>query len=220
MPRVPSELFTSGHKFSRVVPCFLLRFLTGSCFADTPMVVPVRGYLDEIRRLMGGGPLNGTWQQAARTRRVLWSKPTQSRRVFSRRGNQTSLRISAQRLTSQRHRLDTQVPDWCVAAHQHRDCHADVLIRYSSQASPTAHDREGATQQPPTAHVLDFLAKLRSEPEDDEGSSPDEGVPPKRAEWRGKAADDDRIWLRHTRNVRWPVVGPLADPGPYLSRQR
>ena len=35
------------------------------------------------------------------------------------------------------------------------------------------------TQPPPTASVLDFLAKLRNEPEVDEGSSADESVPPK-----------------------------------------
>ena len=57
-------------------------------------------------------------------------------------------------------------------------CHADVLISLFGHTFPTAHDRDQERQPPPTASVLDFLAKLRNEPEEDEGSRADEGVPP------------------------------------------
>ena len=65
-------------------------------------------------------------------------------------------------------------------------CHADVLISLFRQTFPTAHDRDRETQPPPTASVLDFLAKLRNELEEDEGSSADDGGPPTGAGWRGK----------------------------------
>ena len=101
-----------------------------------------------------------------------------------------------------------------------QSCHADVLISLFRQTFPTAHDRDQERQPPPTASVLDFLAKLRNEPEEDEGSSADEGVPPKERAGEGRSADDDRIWLCHKRTVRRPVVGiawTLADPRQSIS---
>ena len=65
-------------------------------------------------------------------------------------------------------------------------CHADVLISLFRQTFPAAHDRDQENQPAPTASVLSLLAKLRNEPEEDSGSSADEGVPPKGAGWRGK----------------------------------
>ena len=65
-------------------------------------------------------------------------------------------------------------------------CHADVLISLFRQTFPAAHDRDQENQPAPTASVLSLLAKLRIEPEEDGGSSADEGVPPKGSGWRGK----------------------------------
>ena len=41
---------------------------------------------------------------------------------------------------------------------------------------PSAYDRDNPTTGPPSSDVLRFLAKLREEPPEDEGSSADEGV--------------------------------------------
>ena len=50
---------------------------------------------------------------------------------------------------------------------------------------PAAHDRNQPCGAPPGHEILSFLARLREEPESDEGSSPDEGVPEKLAGHRG-----------------------------------
>ena len=50
---------------------------------------------------------------------------------------------------------------------------------------PAAHGRNQSCGAPPGPEILSFLAKLREEPESDEGSSPDEGVPDKFAGHRG-----------------------------------
>ena len=51
--------------------------------------------------------------------------------------------------------------------------------------NPAAHDRNQPCGVPPGHEILSFLARLREEPESDEGSSPDEGVPEKFAGHRG-----------------------------------
>ena len=65
------------------------------------------------------------------------------------------------------------------------DCHGDVLIEEFKQLYPNAHDRIQPRSSPPGPEILTFLARLREEPESDEGSSPDESVPTKFAGHRG-----------------------------------
>ena len=103
-------LFTSCHPRLRVFLPLLflhLRSLTGTCFADTPMVVPVRGYLDGIRRLMVGDLYIGRGSKQRGTRKECVVEPAQGRTVVSRRGYQTLLENSPQRPKSQQHHLDT-----------------------------------------------------------------------------------------------------------------
>ena len=65
------------------------------------------------------------------------------------------------------------------------DCHGDVLIEEFRKLYPAAHDRNQSYVAPPGPEILNFLARLREEPESDEGSSADEGVPDKFAGHRG-----------------------------------
>ena len=65
------------------------------------------------------------------------------------------------------------------------DCHGDVLVEEFRKLYPAAHDRNQPCGVPPGHEILSFLARLREEPESDEGSSPDEGVPVKFAGHRG-----------------------------------
>ena len=65
------------------------------------------------------------------------------------------------------------------------DCHGDVLVEEFRKLYPAAHDRNQPCGAPPGHEILSFLARLREEPESDEGSSPDEGVPEKHAGYRG-----------------------------------
>ena len=66
--------------------------------------------------------------------------------------------------------------------------------------------------------TLEYLAKLREEPEEDGGSSPDEGAPLKTAGWRGEGAP---FMVRTRYTAREFVDGQtLASPGRWLIGQR
>ena len=63
-------------------------------------------------------------------------------------------------------------------------CHGDFLVEEFRRSYPAAYDREDC-HGPPPARALNFAARPREEPESDDGSSPDEGVPGKFAGHRG-----------------------------------
>ena len=60
-------------------------------------------------------------------------------------------------------------------------CHGDVLVEEFKNSYPGAYDRNKLEGDPPSAAVLNFMARLREEPEDDSDSTADEGVPGKRS---------------------------------------
>ena len=64
-------------------------------------------------------------------------------------------------------------------------CHGDVLVEEFRKAYPGAYDRNDFNVTPPALAVLNFMARLREEPESDDGSSPDEGAPTKFSGHRG-----------------------------------
>ena len=64
-------------------------------------------------------------------------------------------------------------------------CHGDVLVEEFQESHPTAYDRSDCHGAHPEPGVLTFMARLREEPDSDDGSSPDEGVPNKFAGHRG-----------------------------------
>ena len=65
-------------------------------------------------------------------------------------------------------------------------CHGDTLIEEFKRSLPRAYDRFRDRGVPPDPRILSFMARLREEPESEEGSSPDEGVPPKMSGHCGK----------------------------------
>ena len=65
-------------------------------------------------------------------------------------------------------------------------CHADALIQKFRELYPDAYDRNGVSQRAPTTDELNLLAAHRQEPPSDDGSSEDEGVPPKHSGWVGR----------------------------------
>ena len=69
-----------------------------------------------------------------------------------------------------------------------QECHADVIIQEFRRAHPSAFDRDDADGEPPTSAVLNYLARVRMEPEPEEESSADENVPEKGAGWKGVGA--------------------------------
>ena len=62
---------------------------------------------------------------------------------------------------------------------------ADEITREFRQAFPDAYDRENPDCEPPSSDVLNYLARLRSEPEPNDESSADELAPEQGAGWRG-----------------------------------
>ena len=63
--------------------------------------------------------------------------------------------------------------------------HGDILVEEFRRSYPEAYDRNDFNAIPPAPLELDFMARLREEPESDDGSSPGEGVPGKFAGHRG-----------------------------------
>ena len=65
------------------------------------------------------------------------------------------------------------------------ECHADVIRTVFREQFPDAHDRDEEKAKPPSAQVLNYMAKLREVPEQSDGSSADEGAPERGAGWVG-----------------------------------
>ena len=151
----------------------------GENFEHTPLVVLVRGHLDSIKRLLRGdvyigrGLGSGQFLRAAAATR---SKQSRSR-VFAKHYALIQPSATHFGLPS-----GTRLVCDCRAT---EDCHGDVLIEEFRRLYPGAHYRNQPRGAPPGPEILSFLAKLREEPESDEGSSPDEGVPSKLAGHRG-----------------------------------
>ena len=55
-----------------------------------------------------------------------------------------------------------------------QSCHGNVLIKEFVKSYPSAHSRNDLASEPPSAEVLDFVARLREEPESESDSSPAE----------------------------------------------
>ena len=64
-------------------------------------------------------------------------------------------------------------------------CHADPIISAFREWFPEAFDRDDKEAPAPTADVLRYLDSLRTELEEEDLSSPDEGAAPRHSGWRG-----------------------------------
>ena len=157
----------------------------GESFDQTPLVVPVGGHLDSIKRLLRGDVYIG---RGSRQRSLPKSRFCNTFKV-SQVGRSLAISSFREALLSDHVLLNslwtlsgTRLVCHCRAT---EDCHGDVLIEEFKKLFPTAHDRNQPCDVPPGHEILSFLARLREEPESDEGSSPDEGVPEKLAGHRG-----------------------------------
>ena len=145
----------------------------GESFGQTPLVVPIRGHLDSIKRLLRGDVYIG---RGSRQRSLPKSRYCNTFKV-SQVGRSLAITSFRQALLA-----GPRLVCHCRAT---EDCHGDVLIEEFRKLYPVAHDRNQPCGDPPGHEILSFLARLREEPESDEGSSPDEGVPGKYAGHRG-----------------------------------
>ena len=157
----------------------------GESFGHTPLVVPVRGHLDSIKRLLRGDVYigRGSRQRSLpKSRYCNTFKVSQVGRSVAISSFREALRADPVLLNSLWTLSGTRLVCNCRAT---EDCHDDVLIGEFRKLYPTAHDRNQPRGAPPSHEILSFLARLREEPESDEGSSPDEGVPSRFAGHRG-----------------------------------
>ena len=157
----------------------------GESFDQTPLVVPVRGHLDSIKRLLKGDVYIG---RGSRQRSLLKSRYCNTFKV-SQVGRSVAISSFRQALLADpvlHNSLwtlsGTRLVCHCRAT---EDCHGDILVEEFRKLYPAAHDRNQPCGAPPGHEILSFLARLREEPESEEGSSPDEGVPEKLAGHRG-----------------------------------
>ena len=157
----------------------------GESFGHTPLVVPVRGHLDSIKRLHKGDVYigRGSRQRSlSKSRYCNTFKVSQVGRSLAISSFREALLADSVLLNSLWTLSGTRLVCHCRAT---EDCHGDVLIEEFRKLYPSAHDRNQSCGMPPGPEILSFLARLREEPESDEGSSPDEGVPDKFAGYRG-----------------------------------
>ena len=97
-------------------------------------------------------------------------------------------------------------------------CHGDVLIEEFVKSYPSAHNRNDLASEPPSAEVLDFVARFREEPESESESSRDEGVPEKRL---GHCGDGEPMPVGVGYTTREYCDGQsLASPGRWASESR
>ena len=66
-----------------------------------------------------------------------------------------------------------------------QSCHGDIITREFSAMFPNGFDREESDGVVLSSKVLNYMSRLREEPPSEEGSSTDEGVPPKGSGSRG-----------------------------------
>ena len=129
----------------------------GEAFEATPMVIPIRAHLDNFKVAEYG---RDSAVAGFRDTLLLDRSPYASLWTLS----------------------GTRLVCHCRANER---CHGDVLVEEFRKSHPTAYDRSDCHGAPPEPGGLSFMARLREEPDSDDGSSPDEGVPNMFAGHRG-----------------------------------
>ena len=155
--------------------------LTGT---DHPLIIPTREHLDNVRRLMKGDEYigRGCRQRERELPRGRFCNPFK----VSEFGRELAVNLFEQYLDSSQEltRELKSLSGKRLLCHCSKDqrCHADALILKFSNMYPEAYSRTNPAR-PPTSSELNLLAKHREEPQSEEGSSADEGVPPKGSGW-------------------------------------
>ena len=151
----------------------------GENFDATPMVLPIRGCLDSVKRLLKGDLYIG---RGSRQRSLAKSRNCNTFKV-SEVGREMAIERFRETL-KQDQVLYCSL--WTLSGRRlishcrlHEKCHGDVLIQEFSNSYPQAFDRTTKAGIPADSRVLNYMSRLREEPDSEEGSSTDEGVPEK-----------------------------------------
>ena len=153
----------------------------GEKYDVTPMVIPTRGHLDSVKKFMRGDFYIGRGSRQRNLGRSRYCNNFKVAEVGRDRAiqefrtyllgddnlNRSLWTLSGRRLVCH-----------CQLAQR---CHGDVLVEEFKKSYPAAYDRNKHDGDPPSALILNFMARLREEPEEDSDSTADEGVPGKRS---------------------------------------
>ena len=145
---------------------------------SVPLIVPIRGHLDTIRRMLRGDFYIG---RGSRQLGLSCSEFANDLKV-SVHGREVSISKFTQKLAESDY-LKSQLRSLSgkrLVCHCRpgQACHGDAIISALRERFPEAFDRSASDTSPPSADILAYLAHLRTEPEEEEQSSPDEGAQP------------------------------------------
>ena len=157
----------------------------GENFGDTPMVLPISGCLDSVKRLLKGDLYIG---RGSRQRSLTKSRYCNTSKV-SEVGREMAIDKFRESLLQDQALYRSL---WTLSGRRllchcqlHEKCHGDVLIQEFSKSYPQAYDRTAKAGNPADSRVLNYVSRFREEPDSEEGSSPDEGVPERGSGHRG-----------------------------------
>ena len=157
------------------------RSIGGLVRSATPIVLPIRGHLDSIKQLMLGDIYVGRGSR----QRNLWCNPFK----VSEHGRALAVSKFEHHLRTDQDLNEAlwQLSGARLVCHCRpgEECHADIIRTVFKEQFPDAHDRDEVSAKPPSAQVLNYMAKLREAPEQSDGSSADEGAPESGTGWVG-----------------------------------
>ena len=182
-------LSSSGQTFTQDLSGSLhgqSRSVLGESCDASPVVVPTRAWLDEVRRFMRG---DYSISRGSTQRGLTQSLYCNDYKV-SVYGRKEAIWRFEQKLRKDQALLETlwTMSGLRLVCHCKRtqECHGDAIIQEFRQQYPDPYDRAASTSARPSPRVLKYLARLREEPESEDDTSPDEGAPSKGSGWRGK----------------------------------
>ena len=177
-----SLLATAGVGFRGLVHTGLLGGLVRSA---TPIVLPICGHLDSIKQLMLGDIYVGRGSRQRNLKKSLWCNPFK----VSEHGRALAVSKCEHHLRTDQ---DLNEALWQLSGARlvyhcrpGEECHADIIRTVFKEQFPDAHDRDEVSAKPPSAQVLNYMAKLREVSEQSDGSSADEGAPERGTGWVG-----------------------------------
>ena len=189
----------------------------GGTFSQTPLVLPVRGHLDSINRLMTGDCFFGRGSRQRSLKRSIFCNTHKVSAV----GRDRAIEMFKEDLSASPillSRLWTlsglRLVCHCVPSQR---CHGDILIEKFMELYPSAFDRSRSTDTP-NAATLSYLAALREEPPSDPGSSADEGAPQAGSGWTG-IGSSMTVGIGYTARPFCDGQS-LASPGRWVPEQR
>ena len=178
---------------------------------DTPMILPIRGQLDQIGRLMKEDYFLGRGASQRGLRRSVFCNNFK----VSEYGREVAVSKFAEHLRKTPELIRRLWSRHCKPGQQ---CHGDSIISEFKTHFPTAYDRSDPASPPPDSNTLNYLAVLREEPLSDEGSTADEGVPPAGSGWQGRG----RLMIVGTGYTAREICDgqSLASPGRWPPEER